>query len=111
MTPELIQKQVKAALLKLISPTADESADERDYISKEKLVAAAEFIMSDKNVESLTLAQLYRLMTVTQYVTDLCLNEIEQRGELTFLPRPDGSLAPIIPYTSEHHVETILTRA
>jgi hypothetical protein len=45
-------------------------------------------------------------MTVTQYVTDLCLNEVEQRGELPFY---EGH--PIVPYASGHMVETILTRS
>ena len=44
--------------------------------------------------------QLQRLMTVTQHVTDLCLNEIERRGELTF---HDG--APMVPYQCEYMVE------
>jgi hypothetical protein len=35
------------------------------------------------------------LMTITQHVTDLCLNEIERRGQLRFL---DGS--PVVPYCS-----------
>jgi hypothetical protein len=35
----------------------------------------------------------------------LCLNEIEERGELTFYL---GS--PIVPYHCDHMVETILTR-
>jgi hypothetical protein len=44
-------------------------------------------------------------MTITQFVTDLCLNEIERRGALDFL----GGV-PVIPYVSEHGVKTILTR-
>jgi hypothetical protein len=49
-------------------------------------------------------------MTVTQFVTDLCLNEIEERGELTYAPIGDGRLAPIVPYACDHMIETVLTR-
>jgi hypothetical protein len=52
-------------------------------------------------------------MTITQCVTDLCLNEIERRGELTYMPYFDettGCLAPIIPYACDYYVETVLTR-
>jgi hypothetical protein len=42
---------------------------------------------------------------VTQYATDVMLDEIERRGELTF----EGGV-PIVPYMSNWAVETILTR-
>lgn len=58
------------------------------------------------DVKVLSLDQLERLMTVTQYVTDLCLNEIERRGELELAL--DGHV--IVPYNCELAVETILTR-
>jgi hypothetical protein len=73
-------------------------------ISKSELVEAS-YHITGGNLESLSLDQIWRLMTITQYVTDLCINEIEDRGELTFF---HGS--PIIPYQSEHVVQTILTR-
>lgn len=73
-------------------------------MSKEELTVAA-YEMTGGNLSTLTVDQIRRLMTVTQYVTDLCLNEIEERGELTF----HGEY-PIIPYHAEHGVETILTR-
>jgi hypothetical protein len=73
-------------------------------MSKQELVEAA-YEMTGGNVKDLTLEQLQRLMTVTQFVTDLCLNEIEERGELTF----KGEM-PIIPYQCDHSVLTILTR-
>jgi hypothetical protein len=57
------------------------------------------------DLRALPLATLRRLITVTQYSTDVLLNEIEERGELTFI----GD-APVIPYIAEHEVETILTR-
>jgi hypothetical protein len=43
--------------------------------------------------------------TVTQFVTDLCLNEIEDRGALQI---EDGVV--LVPYYSNHHLETVLTR-
>jgi hypothetical protein len=56
-------------------------------------------------------------MTITQFIADLCLNEIERRGELTYIPTsmkdagdPMPYLAPIVPYHSDYFVETVLTR-
>ena len=49
--------------------------------------------------------RLLHLITVTQHATDLLLNEIERRGELTF----HGEI-PIVPYISDYRIETILTR-
>jgi hypothetical protein len=78
-------------------------------LSKQELIEAA-YAVTGGNVGKLSLEQLQRLMTVTQYVTDLCLNEIERRGELTYFPGKDGGLTPIVPYMSDHMVETVLTR-
>ncbi|HWN50266.1 MAG TPA: hypothetical protein VNO18_10635 [Xanthobacteraceae bacterium] len=77
-------------------------------MTKEELIEAA-YEMTGGSVKDLSVDQIQRLMTVTQYVTDLCLNEIEDRGALTFAPAPDG-LVPIVPYHCDHMVETILTR-
>ena len=60
-------------------------------MTKNELVEAASE-MTGGNIKDLTLEHLQKLMTVTQFVTDLCLNEIERRGELTFL----GDM-PIVP--------------
>lgn len=73
-------------------------------MSKEELIEAA-YVMTAGNVADLSLRQLLRLMTITQFVTDTCLNEIERRGELTFMDD-----VPIVPYQCEHVVETVLTR-
>jgi hypothetical protein len=78
-------------------------------LSKEELIAAADE-MTDGNIKGRTLEQIRRLMTVTQFVTDLCLNEIEKRGELTYAPDGAGGLLPIVPYECDHAVETVLTR-
>jgi hypothetical protein len=77
-------------------------------LSKAELIEAGDKIIGG-NVKDLAVKQIRRLMTVTQFVTDRCLNEIERRGELTFAPSPTG-LAPIVPYESDYMVETILTR-
>jgi hypothetical protein len=74
-------------------------------MSKAELIEGA-YEMTAGNVKDLSLEQLERLMTVTQFVTDLCLNEIEFRGEL----RHDAiSGIVIVPYVSEHRVQTVLT--
>lgn len=74
------------------------------WMSQQELTEAA-YEMTGGNLKDLSSEQLQRLITITQHVTDLCLNEIEERGELTFL---DGS--PMVPYQSEYMVETVLTR-
>jgi hypothetical protein len=70
-----------------------------------RVEAAYEF--TGGNVEDLPLDNLRSLMTVTQFVTDLCLNEIEDRGALTY-PRDTGQV--IVPYQCDHMIETVLTR-
>jgi hypothetical protein len=55
---------------------------------------------------SFPLDRLLHLITLTQHATDILLNEIERRGELTFLDND----VPIVPYMSDYTVETILTR-
>ena len=80
-------------------------------MASSELVEAAAEIIGDESVKTLATDQIIKLMTATQYVTDLCLNEIENRGELTFCPNPEtGELAPIVPYCSSLVVHTILTR-
>lgn len=74
------------------------------WMSQQELTEAA-YEMTGGNLKDLSREQLQRLITITQHVTDLCLNEIEARGELTF---SDGS--PMVPYQSEYMVETVLTR-
>ena len=73
-------------------------------MSKSELIEAG-YEMTGGNVEDLSIDQLTRLMTITQFVTDLCLNEIERRGELTFI----GGVV-VVPYEADHEVDTILTR-
>ena len=59
------------------------------------------------DVTGFDLERLWHLITITQHATNLLLNEIERRGELTVMPE-DGT--PIVPYMSDYMVETILTR-
>ena len=77
---------------------------EHVQMSKAELVEAA-YEMTAGNVKDLSHEKLLRLMTVTQFVTDLCLNEIERRGELTFMHD-----MPIVPYQCDYGIQTILTR-
>jgi hypothetical protein len=73
-------------------------------MSKAKLVEAGYEIIGG-NIKDLSSDQLQRLITVAQYVTDLCVNEMEQRGELLFF----GEL-PALPYRCDYVVETVFTR-
>ena len=83
----------------------DGSDHEDDGMSKAELEAAALTIADGRQIEWLPSEQLIKVMTIGQYVADRCLAEIENRGELTF---EDGM--PLVPYQSDHVIETILTR-
>ena len=65
--------------------------------------AAAEIIKGD--IKGKSLQEVTHLMTVTQYVTNLCLNEIEDRGQLV---RYMGNV--VVPYECDFALETALTR-
>lgn len=73
-------------------------------ITKQELIEGA-YEITGGDIRDLTVAKLERLMTVTQHVTDLCLNELERRGEIGLL----GGY-PVVPYICDYMVETILTR-
>lgn len=73
-------------------------------MTKAELINAA-YDMTGGDIKDLSIEQLHRLMTVTQFVTDLSLNEIERRGELTHI---DGRV--IVPYLCDHMIHTVLTR-
>jgi hypothetical protein len=73
-------------------------------MSRAELIAAGhEF--TGGNLEKLSSEEICRLITISQHVTDLCLNEFERRGELAM----DGG-APVVPYQCDYMVETVLTR-
>jgi len=78
-------------------------------MTKEELIEASYGIAAG-NISDLTYVQLTRLMTITQFVTDLCLREIENRGELAWAPGAGGKMVPIVPYNSDVVVETVLNR-
>ena len=65
----------------------------------------AKMIPGDLLLEFMSYNGIVELMTVTQIITNLCLNEIEERGELT---EQEGRA--IVPYDADFVVETILTR-
>jgi hypothetical protein len=56
-------------------------------------------------LEFMSYDHIVELMTVTQVITNLCLNEIEKRGELT-----DHAGHVIVPYNADFVVETLVTR-
>jgi hypothetical protein len=65
--------------------------------------AAAEIINGD--IKGKSLQEITHLMTVTQYVTNQCLNEIEDRGQLVLYM---GNV--VVPYECDYVLETALTR-
>ena len=78
-------------------------------MTKEELIEAA-YSIAGGNISDLTYEQLTRLMAITQFVTDLCLTEIENRGQLAWAPGADGKMIPIVPYNADVVVETVLNR-
>lgn len=87
-----------------MDPQKDRDIDMKNMTEQELIVAS--YDITGGSLADFDSDQLRKMMTVTQYVTDLCLNELEYRGDLTFM----GDV-PIVPYQSEYSVETILTRA
>jgi len=73
-------------------------------IRKEELIEAA-YEITGGDLKILSVDQIERLMTITQHVTDLCLNELERRGTLLTINH-----SPVVPYVCDYMVETILTR-
>ena len=60
-------------------------------------------------LEFMSYDHIVELMTVTQVITNLCLNDIEQRGELTG-HNGRAIVTSHRPYNADFVVETILTR-
>lgn len=52
----------------------------------------------------MTLDEIERLMTVMQYIFDISLNELQDRGELA---THEGSF--VVPYVCDYMVQTTLT--
>jgi hypothetical protein len=75
-----------------------------NIMSEAELKACAkEFHGSD--IGELPRAEIDHKVTISQYVTDICINELEKRGELTL---EKGRVC--VPYISFHFVDTVLTR-
>ena len=86
------------------SVTGTNGKDTMPELTKDTLTAAvAELLGGD--VTEFSLERLQHLITVTQHATDVLLNEIERRGELTF-----AEDVPSVLYMSNYSAETILTR-
>lgn len=73
-------------------------------ISKPALISIGKGMIGE-DLSTLSIDQLRILITVTQYLTDCLLNELEERGALEMC---EG--VPVIPYVSDYAVETLLTR-
>jgi hypothetical protein len=69
-----------------ISATSVTGEGDAMQMSKQELIEAANE-MTGGNIKGLSLDQLYRLVTVALYVSDQCLNEIEDRRALLRRPR------------------------
>jgi hypothetical protein len=74
-------------------------------MTREELEDRAGRMLGKRDLSELKTLELQELMTVTQYITDICLALIEDRGDLEF-----EDDMPIIPYMSDFAIETILTR-
>lgn len=75
-------------------------------LTKEEVQARiARMIPGGLLLEFMSYEHMVELMTVTQIITNLCLNEIEKRGELI-----DHEGRVLMPYSADFVVETILTR-
>lgn len=74
-------------------------------LTQDELEAAVASLTSGLAVEELPSDEIIKLMTIGQYLADRGLAEIEKRGELEF---HEGS--PVMPYCSDHMIETVLTR-
>ena len=77
-------------------------------MTREELIERAYMITEGavEDLSALPLDEVEQLMTVTQYITDLCLNEVERRGKLL-----DLGAAYLVPYICDYMVETALTRS
>jgi hypothetical protein len=98
-----VQKSVPATVAQTSLPSQAKQQP-MTKLPKEVLTTAT-LVMLGGDPADMTLNHLIHLITVTQHATNLLLNEIERRDELTF---HEG--AAIVPYISEHVLKTVLTR-
>ena len=67
-------------------------------MNEEELRLHAEHMMQAPDVSGYSYGEVVRILTVANYVADLCIKEIEDRGLITWSPSPGGGkLAPMIP--------------
>jgi hypothetical protein len=73
--------------------------EEMPDMNEEEVQLHAEHMMQAPNLSGYSYGEVVRILTVANYVADLCIKEIEDRGMLTFAPGAPTStgLAPIIP--------------
>lgn len=76
-----------------------------ETLTKLDLEEAAMDLANGLPFSLLSSIDIQKLMTIGQYVTDLGLAELERRGEVEF-----HAGEPVLPYLSDHMVETLLTR-
>jgi hypothetical protein len=83
------------------------SRRERVSMNEAELRLHAEHMMQATDLAACSYIEIVRILTVAQYVADLCIKEIEERGELTFY---QGT--PVIPDVRPESmfVEHVLTR-
>lgn len=62
-------------------------------------------LVEPDNVKTITSERLAHLLTIGEYIRDLCLVELEQRGELEL---HEGLF--VMPYVGDVMVDTVLTR-
>ncbi|OYU87665.1 MAG: hypothetical protein CFE29_22790 [Bradyrhizobiaceae bacterium PARB1] len=74
-------------------------------MEKSELLVAAAQLTGSRSLKDMTLDEVERLVTVAQYVFDICLNELDDRGELR---DSDGCVS--VPYVCDYIVWTALTR-
>jgi hypothetical protein len=66
-------------------------------MSEEELRVHAEHLMQAQDLSGYTYDEVVRILTVAQYVADLCIKEIEDRGRLEWVFAPGLGLSPSIP--------------
>jgi hypothetical protein len=81
-------------------------------VSEEELRLHAKHMMQAPDLSGYSYDEVVRILTVANYVADLCIKEIEDRGLLTWAPGPEGGLAPIIPDARPESmfISNVLTR-
>ena len=66
-------------------------------VNEEELRLHAEHMMQAIDLSGYSYDEVVRILTVANYVADLCIKEIGDRGLQTYAPSPVGEPAPIIP--------------